>query len=87
MAYTPFLITAELEFISRDNNERRVTTVMVTATNKKQQKAIQAEFPGKKYVIDTAGFNPMTHTHGHCRGSRRLPKQGHCGVRAALGTG
>ena len=64
VAYTPFLITAELEFISRDNNERRVTTVTVTATNKKQQKAIQAEFPGKKYVVDTAGFNPMTHPMG-----------------------
>ena len=64
VAYTPFLITAELEFISRDNMERRVTTVTVSVTNKKQQKAFQAEFPGKKYVVDTTGFKPMTHPLG-----------------------
>jgi hypothetical protein len=61
--YTPFLITAELETISRDNMERRVTTVNVTATDRKQQKAIQKAFPGK-YVVDTSGFNPLNHPMG-----------------------
>jgi len=63
VTYNPFVITAEMEFISRDNMERRVTTVNVEATNKAQQKAIQKAFPGK-YVVDTAGFNPMTHPMG-----------------------
>ncbi len=61
--YTPLVITAEMEFISRDNMERRVTTVKVVATNKAQQKAIQSAFPGK-YVVDTSGFNSMTHPMG-----------------------
>jgi hypothetical protein len=64
VAFTPFLITASMEYVSLDNMEQRVTTVYVTATSKKQQKAIQKEFPGKKYVVDTVGFNPMTHPMG-----------------------
>ena len=63
VTYNPFVITAEMEFISRDNMERRVTTVNVEAINKAQQKAIEKAFPGK-YVVDTSGFNPMTHPMG-----------------------
>lgn len=61
--YTPFLISAELETISLDNMERRVTSVFVTATSKKQQKVIQKAFPGK-YLIDSSGFNSMNHPMG-----------------------
>ena len=46
---SPLVIMAKMSLVSNDNGEKRVTTVLVRTTSRKEEKAILREFPGKFY--------------------------------------